>query len=74
MGVVFEMLEELINRLLRYSEQCIAERLDPDYAEAIVDVIVYLRTIQAMENVNSACPCWVKESGICSLFGMPVEM
>ena len=29
------MWEELINRLSRYSKQCLAERLDPDFADAV---------------------------------------
>lgn len=45
-------MEELITRLSRYTEQCIAERLDPDFAEAVIDAIVYLRTILAMEKVK----------------------
>ena len=28
-------MEELINRLSRYSKQCLAERLDPDFADAV---------------------------------------
>lgn len=28
-------MEELITRLSRYTEQCIAERLDPDFADAV---------------------------------------
>ena len=32
------MWEELIYRLSRYSEQCVAEKLDPDFAQAVKQV------------------------------------
>ena len=28
-------MDELLKRLNRYSEQCLAERLDPDFADAV---------------------------------------
>ena len=46
-------MEETIKRLKRYSEQCIAEQLDPDFAEAVIDAIVYLETIVAMEKMKA---------------------
>lgn len=39
-------MEEAIKRLERYSAQCIAERLDPDFAEGVVDAIEYLKMIR----------------------------
>lgn len=45
-------MEETIKRLKRYSEQCIAERLDPDFAEGVIDAIVILETILAMERMK----------------------
>lgn len=38
-------MEDLIKRLSRYSELCIAKKLDPDFAEAVVDVIEILKGI-----------------------------
>ena len=38
-------MEELINRLQRYSEFGIAKHLDPDFAEAVIDVIEILKNI-----------------------------
>ena len=45
-------LEELIARLSRYSEQCIAERFDPDFAEAIIDTIEWMKGYCAMKMLN----------------------
>ena len=41
-------MEELIERLKRYSEQCIAERLDPDFAAAIIEAINVLSLCQML--------------------------
>ena len=41
-------MEELIKRLSRYSEQCIAERLDPDFAAAIIEAINVLSLCQML--------------------------
>ena len=41
-------MEELINRLSRYSEQCIADRLDPDFAAAIIEAINVLSLCQML--------------------------
>lgn len=46
-------MEETIKRMKRYSEQCIAERLDPDFAEAVIDAIVFLETIVVMEKIKA---------------------
>ena len=53
MGADTEMsIEEVIKILSRYSEQCIAERLDPNFAEAVIDAIVYLETVLAMQKMG----------------------
>ena len=31
--------DNIINRLSRYSEKCLAEKLDPDFAEAVYEAI-----------------------------------
>lgn len=45
-------MEETIKRLKRYSAQCISERLDSDFAEGVVDAIVYLETMLAMQKMK----------------------
>ena len=40
-------MEELITRLSRYSKQCLAERLDEDFAEAVEEA---KQTIKAARN------------------------
>jgi hypothetical protein len=47
-------MEELIERLSRYSPQCIAERLDPDFAEANVDAIEMLKAIDAIKKLSGS--------------------
>lgn len=46
-------MEELIERLQRYSKQCLAERLDYDFAEAVIDAITILQMVQATEKLRS---------------------
>ena len=46
------MYEEIINRLSRYSPQCIADRLDPDFAEANVDAIEILKAAESMRKLT----------------------
>lgn len=41
------MCDELISRLERYSEQCISERLDADFARAVSEV---KETLKAAKN------------------------
>lgn len=43
-------MEELIKRLSRYSEQCLAERLDPDFAKAVQESIVEIHGIGILYN------------------------
>ena len=45
-------MEDLIKRLSRYSEQCIAERLDPDFAEAVTDAITTVKMAGEMNGLN----------------------
>ena len=47
-------MEELINRLSRYSPQCIAERLDYDFAEAVVDAIEILKSVDSISKLVGA--------------------
>lgn len=46
-------MEELIERLQRYSKQCLAERLDYDFAEAVVDAITILQMVHAAEKLGN---------------------
>jgi hypothetical protein len=45
-------MEDLIERLSRYSELCIANQLDYDFAEAIVDVIEILRNLKFLSQLT----------------------
>ena len=47
-------MEELIARLQRYSAQCIADRLDYDFAEAVIDAITILQMVHAVEKMKEA--------------------
>ena len=44
-------MEELIKKLSRYSELCIAKHLDPDFAEAVVDIIEILKNLCFMQKL-----------------------
>ena len=50
------MWEELINRLSRYSEQCVAEKLDPDFAQAVTKVRSELSN--ARNELCNKCGCY----------------
>ena len=50
-------MDELINRLSRYSKQCLAERLDEDFAEAVEEAkkqLVKLTCFNAMHQEGVA--------------------
>ena len=42
----------LIDRLERYSEKCLAEVTDPDFAAAVQEVIQIVQDVQAVEPVH----------------------
>ena len=69
-------MEELINRLKRYSEHCIADKLDPDFAAAIVEAINVLSLCQMLGAKSEQHGKWLWEYAdngwadhICSVCG-----
>ena len=47
------MHEDIIKRLSRYTPQCIADKLDPDFAEANVDAVEILKAADAMGKLTA---------------------
>ena len=48
------MNDELIARLLRYSRNCIASRLDPDFADAIGEAIKTIGELRVLKTLADA--------------------
>lgn len=59
------MSEKLTDRLRRYSEACVAYKLDADFADAVQQAIEEL-------SKRSECPCWYGGIRFCSMLGKPI--
>lgn len=59
------MTYEIVKRLDRYSEQCVSERLDPDYAVAVKQTKTLLIALQGdvdyLRKQNTELYCKLKE-------------
>ena len=66
-------MNELINRLERYSEQCLTERLDADFAKAVVAAAAIIKSQHKLimllfslldKHAENNISKWRKEYGI----------
>ena len=66
------MYEDIIKLLSRYSTQCIADMIDPDFAEANVYAVEILKAADAMVKLTARQGKWIPVSTIvckCSFCG-----